>query len=135
MTGLPAETPTVLRAPRRLYGLLAATSAVLIGLAWLLGGIDMAEGALLGCVLVGVNLIGTVAFIRMVLRDRRYKALLFVSFIAKFGLTLVVLYLAIVRFGVSAIGILIGLSSMVLASLLYAAMRPAEGAGPQDGGT
>ena len=124
MSGMPAETPTVLRAPLRLYGLLAAISAVLIALAWLLGGIDMAEGALLGCVLVGVNLFGTVAFIRMVLRDRRYKALLFVSFIAKFGLTMVVLYLAIVRFGMSAIGILIGLSSMLLASLLYAVMRP-----------
>ncbi len=136
MTESPAGTPTVLRSPRRLYGLLAAISTVLIVLAWLLGGLDMAEGALLGCVLVGVNLLGTVAFIRMVLRDGRYKALLFVSFIAKFGGTMVVLYLAIVRYGLSAVGILIGLSSMLLASLLYAAIRAGDGvepAGPRTG--
>jgi hypothetical protein len=123
MTELPAETPTVLRAPRRLYAQLGAISAALLALAWLLGGLDMAEGALLGSGLVALNLMGTVAFIRMVLRDRRYRALLFVSFIAKFGLTMAALYIAIVRFGMSAVGILIGLSSLLLASLLYAATK------------
>ena len=124
MSDAPATERSVLRAPRLLYGQLAAISAALVALAWLLGGLDMAEGALLGCALVGLNLVGTVALIRLVLRDRRYKALLFVSFIVKFGLTMVVLYLAIVRYGMSAIGILIGLSAMLLTSLLYAAMRP-----------
>jgi peptidoglycan/LPS O-acetylase OafA/YrhL len=131
MTELPVETPVVLRAPRRLYLILLAVSTVLIGLAYALGDLDMAKGALLGSVLVGMNLMGTVAFIRMVLRDRRYKALLFASFISKFGLTMVVLYIAILRLDMSALGILIGLSSMLLASLIYAALRPEAREGSQ----
>ena len=123
MSELPAHTPQVLRAPRRLYWTVFGISVALMALAYALGGLDMAKGALLGCVLVGINLMGTVAFIRMVLRDRRYKALLIASFIVKFGLTMVVLYVAILRLDMSALGILIGLSAMLLASLLYAAMN------------
>jgi hypothetical protein len=114
-----------LRAPRLLYAILAGVSFALAALAWLLGGIDTALGALLGSALVAINLAGTVLFVRVVLRDRKYKALLLASNLVKFGLTMVVLYLAIVRFNISAIGIVTGLSSMLVASLIYAAARPA----------
>ena len=119
----------VLKTPRLLYLILLGVSVALVALAWVLGGLDMAEGALLGCLLVGMNLMGTVAFIRLVLRDRRYKALLIGSFIVKFGLTLVVLYIAMLRLNMSAIGILIGLSSMLVASLIYTMSRPEARAG------
>jgi len=112
--------------PRRLFGILAVVSAVLFLISWLLGGIDTALGALLGSAIVGLNLAGTVLFVRLVLGNRRnrYKALLLASSVVKFGLTMVVLYLAIVRFNVNAIGILVGLSSMLLTSLLLAVARP-----------
>lgn len=129
MTGPPPPISTVLRAPRRLYVVLAGVSAALIALAYGLGGLDMAKGALLGCAVVGLNLMGTVVFVRRVLRDRRYKALLAISFLVKFGLTLAVLYIAIVRLDMSALGIIIGLSAMLVASLVYAAIRPDGEAG------
>jgi len=125
MTGPETPPPPVLRAPRLLYAILAGVSFALAALAWLLGGIDTALGALLGSALVAINLAGTVLFVRVVLRDRKYKALLLASNLVKFGLTMVVLYLAIVRFNISAIGIVTGLSSMLVASLIYAAARPA----------
>jgi hypothetical protein len=124
MTSPPEHHSAVLRAPRRLYGVLVGVSAVLTALAYGLGGLDMAKGALLGCAVVGLNLMGTVVFVRRVLRDRRYKALLAVSLLIKFVLTLIVLYIAIVRLDMSALGIVIGLSAMLLASLVYAAIRP-----------
>src|SRR5690348_4765266 len=114
MTETPAapqpEGPVVLRAPMRLYLILLIVSLVLVGLAYGAGDLDMAKAALLGCLLVGMNLLGTVSFVRMVLRDRRFKALLILSFIAKFGLTMVVLFIAIIRLDMSAFGLLIGLS-------------------------
>jgi hypothetical protein len=125
MTGPETPPPPVLRAPRLQYAILAGVSFALAALAWLLGGIDTALGALLGSALVAINLAGTVLFVRVVLRDRKYKALLLASNLVKFGLTMVVLYLAIVRFNISAIGIVTGLSSMLVASLIYAAARPA----------
>lgn len=125
MTEPRSSTPVALRSPRLLYGILAGVSLALAALAGLLGGLDTALGALLGSAIAGFNLLGTVQFVRVVLRDRRYKALLLASLVAKIGLTLVVLYLAIVRFDMSILGILLGLSALFLASLIYAAARPA----------
>jgi hypothetical protein len=103
----------------RLYALFAVSAAGLVAAGWALSGLDMAAAILLGSAIVGLNLAGTVRLVKVVLRERRFKALLAGSMIAKFGLTLAVLYVALGQFGVDAVGILIGLSTMLLTSLLY----------------
>jgi hypothetical protein len=56
------------------------------------------------------------------------------SLTVKLGLTLVVLYIAVARWAMDPVGIVIGLSSMLIVSLLFAVFRPAEPPAPDDSG-
>jgi hypothetical protein len=116
------------RALQRMFVLLAVVTAALTGGAYAWDGIDTAGAALLGCAIVAFNLLGTAHFVSAVLAERRFKGRLVASLTVKLGLTLVVLYIAVNRWGMSPVGIVIGLSSMLIVSLLFAALRPAESA-------
>jgi hypothetical protein len=109
-----------------MFLLLGAVTAALAGGAWAWAGLDMAEGVLLGCAVVAFNLLGTAHFVGAVLAERRFKGRLIASLTVKLGLTLVVLYIAVSRWAMSPVGIVIGLSSMLIVSLLYSALRPAR---------
>ena len=124
MTGLTPERAAVLAAQeaavRRFTWLLVGVGAVLLaGSAWL-GGLDFGVGVLLGFAIVLLNFIWTKKAVRSILFSDRPRALLTLSFLVKFGITGVVLFYAILRLQVDAIGVLIGLSSLVLASVLFA---------------
>lgn len=119
-------SPARRRALRRIYLLLGAVTVVLAGGAWAWAGIDMAQGVLLGCAVIALNLLGTAHFVGAVLAEHRYKGRLIASLTVKLALTLVVLYIAVSRLDMSPVGIVIGLSSMLIVSLLYAVFRPAE---------
>ena len=119
-------SPARRRALRRIYLLLGIVTAALAGGTWAWGGLDMAEAVLLGCAVIALNLLGTAQFVAAVLSERRYKGRLIASLTIKLGLTLVVLYIAVSRLAMSPVGIVIGLSSMLIVSLLYSVFRPAE---------
>jgi len=124
MTGLTPERAAVMAAQeaavRRFTWLLAGVGAVLLaGSAWL-GGLDFGVGVLLGFAIVLLNFIWTKKAVRSILFSDRPRALLTLSFLVKFGITGAVLFYAILRLQVDAIGVLIGLSSLVLASVLFA---------------
>lgn len=124
MTALTPERAAVLAAQeaavRRFTWLLVGVGAVLLaGSAWL-GGLDFGVGVLLGFAIVLLNFIWTKKAVKSILFSDRPRALLTLSFLVKFGITGVVLFYAILRLQVDAIGVLIGLSSLVLASVLFA---------------
>lgn len=123
---LPATTAIRRRVMRRIFLLLGAVTVALTGGTWAWAGLDMAEGVLLGCAIVAFNLLGTAHFVGAVLAEGRFKGRLLASLTVKLGLTLVVLYIAVSRWGMSPTGIVIGLSSMLIVSLLYSALRPAQ---------
>lgn len=95
------------------------------GLALLAGsaawrGIDFAGGVLLGFLIVLLNFYWTKKAVKSVLLAGQPKGLLGLSFLLKFGITGAVLFYAILRGGVDALGVLVGLSALVVASALYA---------------
>jgi len=112
MTGLTPERAAVMAAQeaavRRFTWLLAGVGAVLLaGSAWL-GGLDFGVGVLLGFAIVLLNFIWTKKAVRSILFSDRPRALLTLSFLVKFGITGAVLFYAILRLQVDAIGVLIG---------------------------
>ena len=97
----------------------AGALATLGGLAW--RGLDFALACLLGFVVVAANFIWTKNLIKGLLIDRtKSKPLLIISYFIKFGITAVVLYFALIHYRMDAMGILVGLSTLVVATFLYA---------------
>ncbi len=121
-----SASPTRRRALRRIFALLGVVTLALTGGSWAWVSLDTALAVLLGCAVVAFNLLGTAHFVGAVLAERRYKGRLIASLVVKLALTLVVLYIAVARWDLSQIGIVIGLSSMLIVSLLYTMLRPAE---------
>lgn len=119
----PDRDPTLARqeaALRRFSRLILVSGAVLLagGFGW--GGIDFGAAVLLGFLIVLVNFFWTQRAVKSVLLGDKPKALLTLSFLVKFGLTGGVLFYAILRLEVDALGVLVGLSTLVAASVLYA---------------
>lgn len=113
-----------------IFALLGVVSAALSGGAWFWASLDTALAVLLGCAVVAFNLLGTAHFVGAVLAERAYRGRLIASLLVKLALTLGVLYIAITRWNFSPVGIVVGLSSMLIVSLLYTMVRrpqPATG--------
>ncbi len=107
-------------AVRRFTWQLVGTGVVLLaGSVWW-RGLDFGVGVLLGFGIVLLNFIWTKKAVKSVLFSDRPRILLTLSFLVKFSITGVVLFYAILRLQVDAIGVLIGLSSLLLASVLFA---------------
>jgi len=103
--------------------ILAIVSGVLVvgGLIW--QGIDFALGVLLGCGIVGLNFWWTRRVIAKALRGDHAKARLWISFLAKFGFTVVILFVAILHLNINPVGILVGVSSLVVTGFAFAFVR------------
>jgi len=93
---------------------------LLVGGAWLLRGVDFALAALVGCLIVDVNFLWTRSVVRKAFLEANPRLWLGLSYGFRIGLTTLVLYIAIREIGLDPIGIAVGVSALVLASLLYA---------------
>ena len=86
-------------------------------------GLDVVVGSLIGSTVVVLNVLGSAWPIRQLLLHQRIHPMLVLFQLLKLGLSGVVLYLAILHFEVSATGLLIGLSNIILTSLLYTVLN------------
>ncbi|MGA1598865.1 MAG: ATP synthase subunit I [bacterium] len=86
--------------------------------------LDYLLGSVLGSLVVGVNLHWTINFVQALLEGERTKSGLLALQLLKFGASALVLYLAINLLEISPIGLLLGLSNIVLAVALHSARRP-----------
>ena len=108
----------------RLFSWLLLGSAVLLtagGYLW--RGIDFSLGVLLGSGIAGLNYLWTRRVIQKALRGDHPKSRIGFSLLLKFGLTALILYFAIVRFHFDAMGILVGVSSLVISGFVLAIVR------------
>ncbi len=103
--------------------LLAAVSLLLVGGSYFWWGIDFAAGVLLGSGIVGLNFWWTRRVISKALRDDSPKAILWISFLSKFGVTIAILFLAILRLGIDPLGILVGVSALVITGFGFAFIK------------
>lgn len=114
----PVAGPASLRV---YYVLLLAAGAFITGSGYLWRGLDFAGASLLGFGVIALNFIWTKNLVRSIFSARNgSKGLVVASYLIKFALTAVVLYVAIVRYHVDPVGILFGLTAMLVASLLFA---------------
>jgi hypothetical protein len=102
--------------------LLILTSGILAAVS-LLFGLDFLLGSLLGSAIVGLNFHWTVRFVLNMLEERRLQSLYLIVYGAKFIVSMMVLYVAIVQLDINAIGIMLGLSNILLAATAYALIQ------------
>ncbi|MGA0137569.1 MAG: ATP synthase subunit I [bacterium] len=102
--------------------LLILTSGILAAVS-LLFGLDFLLGSLLGSAIVGLNFHWTVRFVLNMLEERKLRPLYLLIYGAKFIVSMMVLYVAIVQLDINAIGIMLGLSNILLAATAYALIQ------------
>ncbi len=102
--------------------LLILTSGALAAFS-LLFGLDFLLGSLLGSAIVGLNFHWTVRFVLNMLEERKLRPLYLLIYGAKFIVSMMVLYVAIVQLDISAVGIMLGLSNILLAATAYALIQ------------
>ena len=82
------------------------------------GGIDFSVGVALGCSVVGLNYVWTRSVVRRVLQGDSSKARVVLTYMVKLGLTVLVLFLAILRLEVDPLAILVGVTSLFVAVMV-----------------
>ena len=119
----PTVTAGEVRTLRSFLRLLVAVSAVLAGGAYLWCGLDFSLGVLLGSAIIVLNLVWTIRVVQAVMVSSQPKIRLAFSYVSKLGLTAVVLLVAILKFNLDPIGILVGISSLFVSGVLFGVAR------------
>ena len=98
-------------------------ASVVLAIVSVLFGLDFLLGSLLGSAIVGLNFHWTVRFVLNMLEERKLRPLYLLIYGAKFIVSMMVLYVAIVQLDISAVGIMLGLSNILLAATAYALIQ------------
>ena len=102
--------------------LLFAVSMILVA-GTAIFSIDLFPSVLLGCAVVGFNYFWTMQFVRKLLQEQKLKALDLLFSFTKFGITVIILFVSMQYFDFSPGGLLIGLSNIALAVVIYSFVR------------
>ena len=102
--------------------LLFAASIILVA-GTAIFNLDLLPSVLLGCGVIGFNYFLTMQFVRKLLRERKLQALDLLFSFTKFGITIIILFVAMQYFELSPGGLLIGLSNIALAVIIYSFFR------------
>ena len=98
-------------------------ASVVLAIVSLLFGLDFLLGSLLGSAIVGLNFHWTARFALNMLEERKLRPLYLLIYGAKFIVSMMILYVAIVQLDISAVGIMLGLSNILLAATAYALIQ------------
>ena len=98
-------------------------ASVVLAIVSILFGLDFLLGSLLGSAIVGLNFHWTVRFVLNMLEERKLRPLYLLIYGAKFIVSMMVLYVAIVQLDISAVGKMLGLSNILLAATAYALIQ------------
>ena len=117
---IPEESPS--DQVRTLYTILLTVSGILILLAGILK-LDYLLGVFLGCSVVGLNFHWTVVFVRNLIHDKKVQPLNLIFYLTKFAISALVLFGAINYFETPPLGLIIGLSNILLAVVAYSVIN------------
>jgi len=85
--------------------------------------LDLVPPVLLGCTVVGFNYFLTIKFVRKLLLEKKLQALDIIFILSKFGISVLVLFGALEYFELSANGLLIGISNVAIATIIFIIFR------------
>ena len=126
---IPEESPS--DQVRTLYTILLTVSGILILLAGILK-LDYLLGVFLGCSVVGLNFHWTVVFVRNLIHDKKVQPLNLIFYLTKFAISALVLFGAINYFEIPPLGLIIGLSNILLAVVAYSVINSMKSAPVQE---
>ena len=126
---IPEESPS--DQVRTLYIILLTVSGILILLAGILK-LDYLLGVFLGCSVVGLNFHWTVVFVRNLIHDKKVQPLNLIFYLTKFAISALVLFGAINYFEIPPLGLIIGLSNILLAVVAYSVINSMKRAPVQE---
>ena len=101
--------------------LLSVSIIVIIGT--LILKLDLISSVMLGCTVVGFNYYWTEKFVQKLLLERKLFILDLLLLLSKFAISVIVLFGALTYLQLSSIGLLIGLSNVPLAAIVYSFVR------------
>ena len=85
--------------------------------------LDLVPSVMLGCAVVGFNYYLTVKFVLKLLLERKLFALDLLFILTKFAISVIVLFGALTYLELSPMGLLIGLSNVALAAIVFSFVR------------
>lgn len=91
---------------------------LLTGGGYLWAGVDFAKGTLVGCLVVAINFFISQRLVGNLILEGSIKPTIVVAYLSKLGVSVLILFVAVVRWQLDLVGILLGLSSIVLATIL-----------------
>ena len=85
--------------------------------------LDLMPSVMLGCAVIGFNYYWTVKFVQKLLLERKLFALDLLFILTKFVISVIVLFGALTYLELSPMGLLIGLSNVALAAIVFSFVR------------
>ena len=85
--------------------------------------IDLLPSVLLGCGVIGFNYFWTTLLVRKLLVEKKLRVVDLIFSVAKFGVSIIILFVAMQYLNLSPTGLLIGLLNIVLATIIYSFFR------------
>ena len=116
---------------RTLYIILLTVSGILILLAGILK-LDYLLGVFLGCLVIGLNFHWTVVFVHNLIHEKKVQPLNLIFYLTKFAFSALVLFGAINNFEIPPLGLIIGLSNILIAVVAYSVINSMKRAPAQE---
>ena len=85
--------------------------------------LDLMPSVMLGCTVIGFNYYWTVKFVQKLLLERKLFALDLLFILTKFAISVIVVFGALTYLELPPMGLLIGLSNVALAAIVYSFVR------------
>lgn len=86
-------------------------------------GLDFAKATLIGCGVVAFNFFLSQLLIAKIVLEKRAVLRLIVWYLIKFSISVTILYAAVVKWRVDTVGLMIGLSSVVVSTVISSLTR------------
>ena len=93
---------------------------------------NSSNGVFLGCSVVGLNFHWTVVFVRNMIQYKKVQPLNLIFYLTKFAISALVLFGAINYFEIPPLGLIIGLSNILLAVVTYSVINSMKRAPVQE---
>ncbi len=102
--------------------LLVIFTLLVLGGYWF-GGLDFAKGTLIGCIVVAINFFVSQRLVGNLILEKTFNPILVIAYLSKLGASILILFIAIMKYDVNKIGLALGLSSILFSSIATAFVR------------